>query len=405
MSYRYRMVPDDAFEQVLWVHCGHARLVWNTALEQMSLAHRMGQRCDWALWERELAEARNAEGLEWLKAGSSSVQQQALRQLRKAWTDFARNPAHFGRPRFRSRHRGREGFVIRDVAVRKLSRKWSAVHVPKCGWVRFRRDRPLGAHGMAHVTRDRAGRWHVSFSAPQPEVAREQDWASRCVGIDRNCGADNTIATTDREMSGIPLPSEEENARLKRLQRQQARQQPGSRRRASTKKQIAKLHGRFASRRKDWAEKTSTRLVAANSLIVFEDLRTAQMMRSASGTVEDPGTNVAAKSALNDRIAKSAWGLLERRVRDKAAASGAQVVSVPAAGTSQRCSRCGHTESANRPRRDRFRCRRCGYGDHADFNAADNILAAGLAVSGRGGGRWVPDETSTASSERLTDAA
>ncbi|WP_425565655.1 zinc ribbon domain-containing protein [Pilimelia columellifera] len=33
----------------------------------------------------------------------------------------------------------------------------------------------------------------------------------------------------------------------------------------------------------------------------------------------------------------------------------------------------------------RFVCTGCGYRDNADVNAAKNILAAGLAVTGRGG--------------------
>jgi len=49
--------------------------------------------------------------------------------------------------------------------------------------------------------------------------------------------------------------------------------------------------------------------------------------------------------------------------------------SVPPAYTSQRCSRCGHTEQGNRLRSEVFRCRRCGYADDADINAARNILS------------------------------
>ena len=385
MSYRYRLYPADSQERVLGSHCGQARLVWNTALDQMNLAYRFGQRVDWGDWEKELAEARNEPGLEWLKDGSSSVQQQALRQLRRAWINFFENPSHFGRPKFRSKHRTREGFVVRDAKTRKLNRKWSQVHVPKVGWVKFRRDRPVGAHGMAHVTCDKVGRWHVSFAAGQTPVKHTEGWQDRVVGVDRGASEGNTIATSDRELDGIPLPSKEEELRFKRLQRQQARQQPGSNRRASTKKKIAKLHGRFTARRKDWVEKTSTRLVAGNSLIVLEDLHTKQMMGSAAGTVDNPGVNVKAKSALNDKIAKSCWGMLERRICDKAAVSGVEVVFVPAAYTSQRCSRCGYTSKLNRRDRDLFRCLFCGHEDHADLQSADNILADGLAATGRGG--------------------
>ena len=49
--------------------------------------------------------------------------------------------------------------------------------------------------------------------------------------------------------------------------------------------------------------------------------------------------------------------------------------SVPPAYTSQRCSRCGHTEQGNRLTSELFRCRGCGYTDDADINAARNILS------------------------------
>ena len=403
MSFRYRLCPDEAQEQMMVEHCGQTRLVWNLALDQMNIAYAMGLRCDWKQWERELAELRNEPGLEWLRDGSSSVQQQALRHLRKAWTDFFKNPSHFGRPKFRAKHRTGDGFVVRDVRTNKLNKHWSQVHAPKVGWVKFRTDRRrLDKHGMAHVTRDKVGRWHVSFSAPQPAVEHSEGWEDRSVGVDRGASRGNTIATSDREMLGIPLPTKEENNRLKRKQRKSARQQPGSNRRETTKKQIAKLHGRFAARRKDWVEKTSSHLVKNYELIVFEDLRTKQMMKSASGTVENPGRGVAAKSALNKMIAESSWGMLERRTIDKAEASGVTFVKVPAQYTSQRCSECGHTEKGNRPKRAIFECLnpKCGHKDHADFNSAKVILAEGLYATGRGGNHKEPCETSTAP-ERL----
>ncbi|WP_309505064.1 zinc ribbon domain-containing protein [Streptomyces sp. KM273126] len=45
-------------------------------------------------------------------------------------------------------------------------------------------------------------------------------------------------------------------------------------------------------------------------------------------------------------------------------------LEVDAACTSQRCPRCGHTERANRPARDHFRCRRCGLSPTLDFARA-----------------------------------
>jgi putative transposase len=44
------------------------------------------------------------------------------------------------------------------------------------------------------------------------------------------------------------------------------------------------------------------------------------------------------------------------------------------------CSKCGHTCKENRKSQALFACVACGHTENADVNAADNILAAGIAV-------------------------
>jgi putative transposase len=389
MAFRYRLCPDLAQLPGCKRHCGDARFVWNLALEQANCWRPGGGPTPGrAERSRQLAEARAGT---WLGLGSSSVQQQALRDFDQALRNWWAGT--HGRPRWREKGAD-EGFCIRDVRVRPISRKWAQVYVPKVGWVRFRLTRPIGEHGMARVTRDRAGRWHVSFSAPQPPIVRAV--TGTAVGID--VGVAHTVTTSAGDHLDIPGLRPGEQTRLLRLERQKARQRAGSKRRARTKHAIAALHARAVDRRKDWAEKTSTRLVVGHDLIVFEDLRVKDMLRSARGTIELPGRNVAAKAALNRRIAASAWSRLVRRTTEKAAASqGCQVVRVDPRHTSQRCSVCGGVDPGNRPSQAVFCCLGCGHTDNADINAAKNILAAGLAATARGGRPEVgaPSETRT----------
>lgn len=70
-----------------------------------------------------------------------------------------------------------------------------------------------------------------------------------------------------------------------------------------------------------------------------------------------------------------AWAFrrLYEYVEYKAAEFGIRTKQVDPAYTSQRCSKCGHTERGNRPKQERFCCRKCGYEVHADYNVAKNI--------------------------------
>jgi putative transposase len=42
--------------------------------------------------------------------------------------------------------------------------------------------------------------------------------------------------------------------------------------------------------------------------------------------------------------------------------------------TSQTCSKCGHVDKENRTTQASFECLKCGHKEHADVNAARNIL-------------------------------
>jgi transposase len=144
---------------------------------------------------------------------------------------------------------------------------------------------------------------------------------------------------------------------------------------------IAKLRAREADTRRDWIEKTSTDLARRFDVIRLEDLQVVGMTRSAKGTAQNPGSNVRAKAGLNREILRSGWGLLVRRLEDKAPD---RVEKIRPHFTSQCCSSCGHIAAGSRKSKALFRCVACGYTDNADVNAAKNI-AAGHAVTARGG--------------------
>src|SRR5271165_373370 len=377
---RYRLLPTPAQEAVLRDHCGHARYVWNLAVEQHS-HWRPGRTGAPGYLEqcRQLTLARAEHP--WLAAGSQTVQQQALRDFAQAMTAFFDPANTAGRPSWRKAGRD-EGFRIvgrgRQWDVRRVSRKVGQVWVPKAGWVRFRWSRavPPGVKSY-RVTMDRAGRWHVAFAViPEPVPAPGNGQA---VGIDR--GVVVSAALSTGEMLHAPGLAARERIRLRRLQRRLARAKRGSNRRGRVKRAIARLRARETDRRKDWAEKVSTDIARRFDVIRVEDLQIGNMTRSARGTRDDPGRNVRQKAGLNRGILRSGWGLLVRRLEDKALG---RVEKVRPVFTSQRCSACGQVDRDSRESQAVFRCTACGFAGHADVNAAINI-AAGHAVTARGG--------------------
>ena len=378
---RYRLLPTPAQQAVLRDHCGHARYVWNLAVEQHSHWHpgRAGapgylEQC------RQLTLAR-AE-YPWLREGSQTVQQQALRDFAQAMTAFVdpQNPAR--RPSWRKAGR-HEGFRItgrrgRQWEVRRVSRKVGQVWVPKAGWVRFRWSRAVPAGVKSYrVTMDRAGRWHVAFAAvPDPVPA---PGTGEAVGIDRGVAVSAALSTG--ELLHCPGLTARERIRLRRLQRRLARAKRGSNRRGRVRHAIARLRARESDRRKDWAEKVSTDIARRFDVIRVEDLKIGNMTRSARGTRENLGRNVGAKAGLNRGILGSGWGLLVRRLEDKAPG---RVEKIKPHYTSQRCSACGQVDRDSRESQAVFQCTACGFAANADVNAARNI-AAGHAVTARGG--------------------
>ncbi|MEX3741924.1 RNA-guided endonuclease InsQ/TnpB family protein [Mycolicibacterium porcinum] len=311
MAVRYRLYPTaQQAGFMLQRHCADARYVWNLAVEQFNWGRAGRSGPGPATRQKQLAQAR--QEFEWLAAGSSAVQQQALRDFDRAVAGFFAGTHR--RPSWRRKHLN-EGFCVRDSRVEPVNRKWAQLFVPKLGLVKFRLSRPLpaGKLGMARIT-CKTGRWHVSFPAPQPEVPAIAGREHRVVGIDR--GVKTTLALSDGTMLRAPIMRRSEQKKLVRLQQQLARCRKGSARRAKVKARIATLHARVADRRRDWVGRTTTRIAATYGVVAVEKLATRNMVR-APKPKPDPDNEdhylpngKAAKAGLNKGIYANCWGVI-----------------------------------------------------------------------------------------------
>jgi putative transposase len=376
-SFQYLLQPTArqarALEHLLGVQCE----AYNAALEERREAWKRGVRItryDQFAQLKDLHEVRP----DFLQYGVT-VARGTLTRLDRAFSAFFRRVAAGqkpGFPRFRARSRF-DCVSYEDVTGWKLKESDHRLYLQGIGHVRIRLHRSLrGVPKTLHVRRQ-GRRWTATVQCagvPSQPLAPTY----RQAGFD--LGLANLVVSSDGEFFENPRHLARGREALAAAQRCLARKQRGSNRRKRAVVRVAAQHRRIANRRRDGLHQLSRRLVNSYGLVVFEDLRIANMVRSARGTLTQPGSQVAQKAGLNREILAASWGGLISMVAYKAEDAGRELIVVNPKGTSQRCSSCGHTEAANRPSQAVFCCRACGFKDHADVNAARNILWLGLSL-------------------------
>ncbi|PNG98340.1 hypothetical protein SMF913_14365 [Streptomyces malaysiensis] len=209
----------------------------------------------------------------------------------------------------------------------------------------------------------RKGKWFLVATCdfPDPEPYQPVDW----IGVDR--GIVNLATTCDG--------ANYQGRGLSRYRRWQARK------RAELQARQTRSATRRLSRR---AQKEKRHATQVNHRISKEIVSVAQRTGRGIAVEELGGIRDRVRLRRDQRGTLSSWPFhqLGQHLAYKARKAGVPFLEVDAAYTSQRCPRCGHTERANRPDRDRFRCCRCGLAGPAD-------VVAGVNVRDRARSAWV----------------
>jgi putative transposase len=393
-GFRYRLAPKGDEEILFRQFAGVCSLIYNLALEQRRDFHRQfqaktGTILGYVAQAFELTALRNE--FDWIARVYVSCQQQALRDLDRAYRNFFAGRAGYPTPRRKGLHKSFR-FPGREIETKRLNARWSAVRLPKIGWVKYRDTRPLqGLVTNATVSCDALG-WHISFTceieapSPQPSLLPP-------VGIDRGVASMAVLSTG--EAFRMPVTLEAIERRRRRLQRAVARKRRGSTRRLKTLRRVAQLSAKAARIRHDVHHKAALVIAGRFGTVVIEALRITHMTASARGTIEAPGSRVRQKAGLNRAILDQGWAAFERILTYKVEERGGTIVSVGPAYTSQTCSACGARDRESRENQARFSCRNCGFAIHADENAAINILRRNTALMRMEDGRQPTCEVRT----------
>jgi len=204
------------------------------------------------------------------------------------------------------------------------------------------------------------------FDADRKE---DGEYTGNVVGLDLGL----KYFTKDQNDNAVIYPQflRKSERRLKKAQRRVSKKfvkgkKPQSNNYHKARKRLGLVHLKITRQRKDWSIKQARCVVASNDVVVYEDLKVANMVKNHSF----------AKS-----ISDASWYQFTQwldyygKIWDKA------VVAVSPNYTSQDCSSCGHRVKKSLSTRTHS-CSSCGVEICRDTNAAINILTKGMKVLG-----------------------
>lgn len=343
-SVTFRLYPTKTQEvKLLRTKTLHKHL-YNASLEQRTTEYRSHRRSvSFKAQCKELTELRKADPD--YAAMNAQSEQCTLKKVDKAMKAFftrVKQGKTPGYPRFKSDAR------CPGWSYKTHGDGWKLLPGPKgkhgrlrlsgIGEVRVRgKARNHGTPKTCTVSL-RGDKWYatVVFSCePVREHGQEElgyDW-----------GIDTYLMFDDGSRIENPKWVRTEQAHIAQLQQSLSRKKKGSQNYKKVRKQLRALHEKIANKRHNFLHQESKKIVHRAALIGTEKLSVKNMSRSAKGTLEKPGKNVAQKAGLNKSILDGAPSTLNRLVAYKAAEAGSLFVEAPTRKIkpSQTCPDCG----------------------------------------------------------------
>ncbi|MBW4619337.1 MAG: transposase [Cyanosarcina radialis HA8281-LM2] len=360
-AFKYRFYPTPEQENLLRRTIGCTRLVYNKALAVRTQAwYEEQKRVGYSDTSSMLTEWKKQDNLQFLNEVSCVPLQQGLRHLQKAFSNFFEGRAKY--PTFKKKRNGGSAEFTKSA----FKFRNGQISLAKCVEplpIRWSRQLPFGVEpSTITVKLAPSGRWTISLLVDTRVEALPP--SSQQVGVD--LGVTTLVALSSGEKIANPKGFRAKYSRLRRQQKALSRKQKGSNNRHKAKAKVARVHQQITDARNDFLHKLTTRLVCENQTIAVEDLAVKNMVKNR-------------KLALS--ISDASWGELVRQLEYKCDWYGRTLIKIDRwFPSSKRCGGCGHVVKEMPLKIREWNCPNCGTTHDRDLNAANNILAAGLAV-------------------------
>ena len=365
-SYKFRIYPNKAQEELIQKTFGCTRYVYNYYLAMRQVKYKEGKETfNYYACSANMTLLKKDK--EWLKEVDATALQSSLQDLDWAYQNFFRRVKTGekpGYPNFKSKHDNRKSFKNR---MRRNNIRFDDNHIrlPKLGMVECRVSKQVvGRILSATVSQNPSGKYFVSVCYTDVDILPLEKTGA-VVGID--LGLKELAITSDNQHFQNPKCFIKSQKKLAKLQRRLSRKSTGSKNYDKARTKVARLHEHIANQRLDNAHKMTTALVCDYDLIAVETLMPKNMVKNRK---------------LAKAISDAAWGEIIRQLAYKCEWYGKELVKIDRFyPSSQTCNSCGfkNKETRNLAVRE-WDCPQCGIHHDRDINAAKNILDEGMRI-------------------------
>lgn len=367
-TYKYRIYPTKAQQEILEEHLSLCRWLYNHFLEERKTLYEKNKTKVTCYDQIKEIPKLKKEKPELRKVYSQTLQDTA-RRLDKAFQSFFRRVKENkkgknkkpGYPRFKGYLRydsityPQSGFKLKDG---KLS-------LSKIGSLKIKLHREIeGNIRTLTLRRTTTNKWYACFSVETNKELPGKMEIENIVGLD--VGLASFLTTSKGEKIDNPRYLRKSEEKLAKLSKCHSKKSLKSKNRKKSRLRIAKLHEKIANQRIDFLHKLSSRLVKNFQLIAFEKLNIKAMIKN---------------KHLSKSISDASWSIFFQQLKYKAEEAGVWAIEVNSKNTTQVCSGCGAIVFKTLATR-KHKCSKCILTIDRDINAARNILKLALSTVG-----------------------
>jgi len=377
LTRKYKLHLNNEQKQMLEIHFGHNRFIWNKLLELNNQAYndyRNGltdekTNVNYQYFDKIVTQLKKE--YKFLKEASSITYQFTTKQLSKAFKSFFKNTKHFKPPKFKKKQNKQSvGYLnTQSFNIDFDNRK---IKVPVIGWIKFEKhqksvDLENYKLKQVNITKTTTGKYYMSltfeFVGSRDIVIIKESNNKQYLGID--LGVKDFAVLSNGIKIDNPKFLTKSLKKLRRVSRKHSHAKKGSKNRKKRRLELAKIHEKIKNQRMDFIKQTVAKIVKIvkdNQLdgIAVENLNVAGMMKN---------------RRLARAIGELGWNRFIEFLEYKLKQARFEFKKIDRFfASSQTCSVCGYKnpEVKNLSVR-KWACPQCGTIHDRDINAAINI--------------------------------